>query len=58
MISTKRNTARTDFDEFIKTLPDQGQGNVIAYDNIPWQSYVTKNLTAEQADMIAADYRA
>ena len=52
LISTKRNTARADFDEFIKTLPDQGQGNVIAYDNIPWQSYVTKNLTAEQADMI------
>lgn len=41
LISTKRNTARADFDEFIKTLPDQGQGNVIAYDNIPWQSYVT-----------------
>lgn len=52
LISTKPNTARNDFNEFIKTLPDQGQGNVIAYDNIPWQSYVTKNLTAEQADMI------
>lgn len=52
LISTKRNTARTDFDAFIKTLPDQGQGNVIAYDNIPWQSYVTKNLTSDQADMI------
>jgi hypothetical protein len=52
MISTKRNTARDDFDDFIKTLPDQGQGIVIAYDNIPWQSYVTRNLTAEQADMI------
>lgn len=52
LISTKRNTARADFDAFIKTLPDQGQGDVIAYDNIPWQSYVTKNLTSEQADMI------
>lgn len=52
LISTKRNTARTDFDAFIKTLPDQGQGNVIAYDNIPRQSYVTKNLTSDQADMI------
>ena len=52
MISTKRNTARDDFDESIKTLPDQGKGIVIAYDNIPWQSYVTRNLTAEQADMI------
>jgi hypothetical protein len=52
LISTKRNTARADFDDFIKTLPDQGQGNVIAYDNIPWQSYVTKNLTSDQADMI------
>ena len=38
LISTKRNTARADFDAFIKTLPDQGQGDVIAYDNIPWQS--------------------
>lgn len=52
LISTKRNTARADFDDFVKTLPDQGQGNVIAYDNIPWQSYVTKNLTSDQADMI------
>lgn len=52
LISTKRNTARSDFDAFIKTLPDQGSGNVIAYDNIPWQSYVTKNLTSDQADMI------
>ena len=52
LISTKRNTARADFDAFIKTLPDQGQGNVIAYDNIPWQSYVTKNLTSDQADMV------
>lgn len=25
---------------------------MIAYDNMPWQSYVTKNLTSEQADMI------
>jgi len=52
LISTKRNTVRADFDAFIKTLPDQGQGDVIAYDNIPWQSYVTKNLTSDQADMI------
>ncbi|GAB7326239.1 hypothetical protein MBLNU13_g10227t1 [Cladosporium sp. NU13] len=52
LISTKRNTARADFDAFIKTLPDQGQGDVIAYDNIPWQSYVTKNLTSDQADMV------
>ena len=52
LISTKRNTARADFDAFIKTLPDQGQGNVIAYDNMPWQSYVTKNLTSDQADMV------
>lgn len=52
LISTKRNTARADFDAFIKTLPDQGQGNVIAYDNIPWQSYVTRNLTSDQADMV------
>lgn len=52
LISTKRNTVRADFDEFIKTLPDQGQGNVIAYDNIPWQSYVTENLTSDQADMM------
>jgi subtilisin family serine protease len=43
---------RADFDSFVKTLHDQGQGNVIAYDNIPWQSYVTKNLTTDQADMI------
>ena len=52
LISTKRNTARADFDAFIETLPDQGQGNVIAYENIPWQSYVTKNLTSDQVDMI------
>jgi hypothetical protein len=52
LISTKRNTARADFDAFIKTLPDQGQGNVIAYPNIPWQSYVTRNLTSVQADMV------
>jgi hypothetical protein len=52
LLSTKRNTARSDFDSLIKTFPDQGQGNVIAYDNIPWQSYVTKNLTSDQADMI------
>jgi hypothetical protein len=52
LISTKRNTARADFDAFIKTLPDQGQGDVIAYPNIPWQSYVTKNLTSDQADMV------
>lgn len=52
LISTKRDTARSDFDAFIKTLPDEGKGNVIAYDNIPWQSYVTKNLTAEQANEI------
>lgn len=52
LISTKRNTARADLDAFIKTLPDQGEGNVIAYDNIPWQSYVTKNLTSDQADMV------
>lgn len=52
MISTKPDTARSAFDDFIKTLPDQGEGDVIAYDNIPWQSYVTKNLTAEQANEI------
>jgi hypothetical protein len=33
-------------------LPDQGQGDIIAHDNIPWQSYVTKNLTSDQADMV------
>ena len=52
MITTKRDTARSDFDSFIKTLPDQGEGGVIAYENIPWQSYVTQNLTSEQADEI------
>lgn len=52
LISTKRDTARSDFDAFIKTLPDEGKGSVIAYDNIPWQSYVTKNLTAEQVNEI------
>lgn len=55
MISTKPDTERGAFDDFIKNLPDQGQGNVIAYENIPWQSYVTKNLTAEQADEIKSN---
>ena len=47
MISTVEGTERADFDEFINSLPDQGSGEVIAYEHVPWQSYVTYNLSAE-----------
>lgn len=52
MLTTKRDTSRSDFDALVKTLPDNGDGRVIAYDNIPWQSYVSFNRTQAQADEI------
>lgn len=53
MFTTRRDTSRSDFDALVETVPDGGAGRVIAYDNIPWQSYVSFNLTQAQADEIA-----
>lgn len=51
MLTTKSGTERSVFEDYVKTLPDQGKGHRIAYEHLPWQSYVT-SLTTEQARQI------
>ena len=48
VFGTKTGTNPSVFQSYIKTLPDGGQGDIIQYPNVPWQSYLT-NLTAQQA---------
>lgn len=55
LIGTKQDTARSDFDALIKALPDKGEGGVIAYENIPWQAYVTFNLSAEEVSQVKSN---
>ena len=55
LIGTKRDTPRADFDALIQSLPDKGDGDVIAYERIPWQAYVTFNLSAEDVSNIKAN---
>lgn len=45
---TKDGTDPRVFQSYIKTLPDRGEGDIIQFPNLSWQTYVT-NLTAEQA---------
>ena len=52
MLTTKSGTSRAVFEDYIKTLPNQGTGHTIAYPHLPWQSYVT-NLTSAQAQEVA-----
>ncbi len=52
IFGTKSGTDPSVFQSYIKTLPDGGQGGIIQYPNVPWQSYVTR-LTLEQAQEVA-----
>jgi hypothetical protein len=51
--STNPGTDPSIFHSYIKTLPDGGQGGIIQYPYVPWQSYVT-NLTVEQAQEVSS----
>jgi hypothetical protein len=55
MFSTVPGTAIADFESFIEGLPDGGGGDIIAYPNTPWQSYISRNLTEEQVEAIRED---
>lgn len=52
--STKKGTDNQVFLDYIKTLPDAGEGYFINYPSIPWQSYITQ-LTPEQAEQAARE---
>jgi hypothetical protein len=52
IFGTKTGTDPSVFKSYINTLPDGGQGGIIQYPNVPWQSYVT-SLTPEQAQDVA-----
>lgn len=53
IIGTKEGTPLSTFQNFIKTLPDGGQGDIIAYPNVRWQTYIS-SLTAAQAQEISS----
>jgi subtilisin family serine protease len=50
---TKYGTALSVFQQYLKTLPDNGQGHQIVYPHVPWQSYFT-NLTTKEAQDVAS----
>ena len=52
MFTTKTGTSMSTFREYIRTLPDQGEGYQIVYELTPWQSYLTQ-LTPEEAEEVA-----
>lgn len=49
MFTTKEGTALSTFEQYIRTLPDKGEGTKIVFPYITWQTYAT-NLTAAQAE--------
>lgn len=53
IIGTKEGTPLSAFKSFIQTLPDGGQGKIIQYENVRWQTYFT-NLTLAQAQEVAS----
>lgn len=53
MFTTKTGTHLSTFKNFIKTLPDEGEGCQVIHEYVPWQSYVT-NLTLAQANGVAS----
>jgi subtilisin family serine protease len=52
LFTTKCGTEPSTFKEYIKTLPDKGEGDQIAFGRVPFQSYVT-TLTHDQAKDVA-----
>jgi hypothetical protein len=53
LIVTNQGADLSAFENFIKTLPDRGQGHKIIRSHLQWQGYVTK-MTPEQAKQAEA----
>lgn len=54
LLTTKEGTDAATFKDFINNLPDKGEGKIISYPRLPWQSYVT-SLTEEKAKDVAKE---
>jgi len=50
-ISTEKGTDPTVFQDYIKLLPDKGNGYLFPFPCIPWQSYITP-LTSDQVEEV------
>jgi hypothetical protein len=49
---TKTGTELSVFEDYIKTLPDRGEGDKLVFSHVPWQTYMT-TLTDAQAEEVA-----